>query len=137
MSRACTNKSTPPSEDWTFWLVCRARESRWCAILICPQLRRSKLAEDGRQPRRDSCRGPLLRQLQGCLRPDQWNALDSASRLRFLASMNINPHRRGVFNHLFRLGYFIRGAVRNQKELVRLQRYLISEDAALGNTDAV
>ena len=53
--------------------------------------------------------------------------------------MNINPHRRGVFNHLFRLGYFIRGAVRNQKELVRyaMQRGILGEHDRIARPGAV
>jgi len=51
--------------------------------------------------------------------------------------MNIHLYRRGPLNRLFRLRHLIRGAVRDQQEPVRLQRYLILENAVLGNTDAV
>jgi len=51
--------------------------------------------------------------------------------------MNIDLYRRGLFNRLLCLGHLVRRAVRDQQELVRLQRHLILENAVLGDTDAV
>src|SRR3989442_7965315 len=84
---------------------------------------------------RDAPEGTAYR---SCGRPadEKWR-LDIASRLKSPVIVNVDLYRRGPFNRLLRLGRIIRGAVRNQQELVRLQRYFITENAVLGNTDAV
>lgn len=63
--------------------------------------------------------------------------LDSPGRLKFSTRMNICLYRRGPLNQFLRLSYFIRGAVRNQQELVGLQGSLVMEHTVFGNTDAV
>ena len=51
--------------------------------------------------------------------------------------MNVHQGRMCCYDNVSRSRHIIRGSVRQEKELVRLQRKLVSDNAVFGNADAV